>query len=60
MGRQVARGVSFYRMNEEGKINYVRDIPEPSLKLGSFGLVIANVIANGIKTAKEKGWIKAE
>mmetsp|Transcript_6433 Transcript_6433/g.23868 ORF Transcript_6433/g.23868 Transcript_6433/m.23868 type:complete len:165 (-) Transcript_6433:1156-1650(-) len=57
---QVARGLSFYRMNSEGLIEYVRDIPEPSLKLGSFGLILANLLAKGIRQAKDKGWIKTE
>ena len=45
-----ANGCSFYELNSEGKICYVRDIPEPPIKIGSFGLVLANLAAKAIKS----------
>jgi hypothetical protein len=45
-----ANGCSFYELNDDGKICYVRDIPEPPLKIGSFGLVLANLAAKAIKS----------
>ena len=43
-----ANGCSFYELNDEGRICYVRDVVEPALKLGSFGLVLANLAAKAI------------
>uniref|UniRef100_A0A0G4F4X2 SnoaL-like domain-containing protein n=1 Tax=Chromera velia CCMP2878 TaxID=1169474 RepID=A0A0G4F4X2_9ALVE len=42
-GRRLVRGMSFYRLNEEGKICYIQDVPEPTIKTG--GLVLQGVSA---------------
>ncbi|EKX49647.1 hypothetical protein GUITHDRAFT_151421 [Guillardia theta CCMP2712] len=44
-----ANGCSFYELNSEGKICYIRDTVESPLKIGSFGLVLANLAAKAIK-----------
>lgn len=40
-----SRGCSFYRCNQEGKIVYGRDIPEPSSKPGGIALFIIKLVA---------------
>jgi len=45
-----AFGCSFYELNDEGKVCYIRDIPEPPIKIGTFGLVLANLAAKAIKS----------
>ena len=40
------RGVSFVRLAPDGKLLYVRDIPEPSLKLGAVALRLITVLSS--------------
>jgi len=42
---QFANGASFYELNDEGKICYVRDVVEPPLKTGDLLLRFANFAA---------------
>lgn len=51
---QFARGCSFYELNDDGLICYVRDIPEPALKLGSFGLVLAKLASKALVEKRDK------
>eukprot|EP00854_Cymbomonas_tetramitiformis_P001280 gene1280-1865_t len=51
---QFARGCSFYELDDQGLICYVRDIPEPALKLGSFGLVLAKVASKALVEKRDK------
>ena len=43
-----ANGCSFYELNDEGRICYIRDVVESPLKVGAFGLVLANLAAKAI------------
>ena len=45
-----ANGCSFYELNNEGKVCYIRDVVEPPIKIGSFGLVLANLAAKALKS----------
>ena len=47
-----ANGGSFYELNDEGKICYVRDLVEPSLKLGDLPLQFASVAAKFLPPPK--------
>mmetsp|Transcript_27084 Transcript_27084/g.62932 ORF Transcript_27084/g.62932 Transcript_27084/m.62932 type:complete len:178 (+) Transcript_27084:68-601(+) len=38
-----SRGLSFYKVNAEGKICFAREIPEPAVKPGSMGLAFAKL-----------------
>jgi hypothetical protein len=45
---KLANGCSFYELNDEGHICYIRDVVELPLKVGVFGLVLANLAAKAI------------
>ena len=40
--------LSFYVCTTQGQICYIRDVVEPAIKVGAFGLVLANLAAKAI------------
>ena len=38
-----SRGLSFYEVNDEGKITSGRDIPEPTIKPGDSAIYVSSV-----------------
>jgi hypothetical protein len=50
-----ANGCSFYELDDTGRICYIRDVVEPAIKVGAFGLVLANLAAKAINMTPPPG-----
>lgn len=44
-----SRGLSFYEVNDEGKITSARDIPEPTIKPGDSAIYVRPLVSDPLE-----------